>query len=324
MHVRKFVFAHALICVLILVFCRTAWTAYPEKQIWWVVPNLPGGAADIVSRLVGERLSARFKQPVLIDNRGGAGGVIGTEYVIRSKPDGYTIMVDSSQHVINPSVRQLRYTYTDLTPITQIVDMPLILVVPGDAPYRTLEEFLDFARKNPQKTSYASAGPTLVARLATELFKSVTKVEMMHVPYKGGPPAITAVATGEVSAHFATTPSTLSWIRSGKLRVLAVAAKTRLEQLPDTPTFAELGYPDFVASEWLGLFAPKDTPSDVIQRLNAEVRAIMETPEIKEFIKTKLGIEPVTSTPSEFFQMVRNEGQRWGPIAQELNLKADN
>jgi tripartite-type tricarboxylate transporter receptor subunit TctC len=307
---------------LLAAVCSAA-AAYPEKPIWMVVPYSVGGSGDVTGRLLAKRLSERLGHQVLVDNKPGAGASIGEEHVARAAPDGYTVLYDATSLSVNPALRPLKFdAEKDLVPVAQVANMYVTLVAPANAPYNTLAEFLEYARKNPDKASYASAGPGTAGHLATELLKTQTKASILHVPYKGGGPAVLAAISGEVSVYFATPGSGMPHIRSGKLKPLAVAAPRRQPALPNTPTFAELGFPDVVASEWTGLFVPKGTPADVIQFLNKEVREIIAEPAMAEQF-SKMGVDTVTGTPREFQQFVSNETRRWGAIVRQLNLKAD-
>lgn len=297
--------------------------AYPEKPVWFVVPYSVGGSADVTGRVLAKRLSERLGQQVLVDNKPGAGASIGQEYVAKAHADGYTFLYDAFAISVNPSLRQLRFDIEkDLVPVVQIANMYVIFVAPAAAPYNTLAEFLDYARKNPDKASYASAGPGTAGHLASELLKMDTKTSTLHVPYKGGGPAILATVSGEVSVYFATAASGMPHIRSGKLKALAVAAPTRMAALPNVPTFAELGYPDIVASEWTGLFAPRGTPAETVQLVNTEMRAIIGEPATAELF-SKMGVETATGTQPEFQKFVSGEIKRWGAVVRKLDLKVN-
>ena len=292
------------------------------NPIWWVVPYAVGGSSDVVSRLITTRLGERLNQRILIDNKPGAGAAIGQEFVARAAPDGYTVLYDAFALAVNPSLRKLRFDpEKDLVPVTQVSNMWVIMVAPASAPYNTFAEFLDYARKNPDKATY---GTTLASagHFTAELFKSQAKLDMVHIPYKGGGPGVTAAMAGEVSIYYATGGSGMAAIRSGRLKALAVTSPTRYSALPNVPTFVELGYPEIVASEWNGLFAPRGTPAEIIQLLNREVHAVLADPRIRE-ATTSLGIEIVTSTPQEFGQFVQNETRRWGGVIRQFKISVD-
>jgi tripartite-type tricarboxylate transporter receptor subunit TctC len=313
----------ALLCVAALAWGGGARAAYPDKTIWWIVPYSVGGSADVVSRMLAVRIGEKLNQRILVDNKPGASGAIGEEFVSRAPPDGYTVLYDAFALAVNPSLRKMRFDpEKDLQPVTQVSNMWVIMVAPANAPYNTLAEFIDFAQKNPGKASHGSAGAGTSGHLTGELFKSLIKSDMVHVPYKGGGPAVTAAIGGEVSVYYATGGSAMASIRAGKLKALAVAAPNRMPALPNVPTFAELGYPDVLASEWTGIFVPKDTPADIVQLLNREVRATLADPKVHEQM-SNLGIDTVTSGPREFAQFVHGEMQRWGRIVKQLNLTTE-
>ena len=301
----------------------TARAAYPEKPILWIVSYPVGGSADVNSRIVANRLSERLNQRVVVDNKPGATGALGAQFVGRAAPDGYTVLYQSFDIVINPLLRQLSSDpLKDLVPVTQMTNMWVILVAPTNAPYNTLAEFVEYARKNPDKANYGTTGAGSAGYMTSELFKRLAKLDMVHIPFKGGGPGVTATIGGQVSIYYATGGSAMSAIKGGRLKPLAVSGPTRMAALPDTPTFAELGYAGLVASEWAGVFAPRGTPSDIVQLLNREIRAVMAEPAVGEQM-AKIGVDVATNSPQEFDQFVQSERERWGKVVRELNLKYD-
>ena len=314
-----------LIAAVVLLLNDAAWSGYPDKIISWVVPYSPGGSADIVSRILTNRIAERMNARFTVNNKPGGSATIGQGFVARAAPDGYTLLFDGLAFATNPAlIKQLPFDpENDFVPVTQIINMWTILVVPANSPYRTFAEFLDDARKNPGKLNMATASAGSASSLAGELLKSVTKVDIVTVPDKGGAPATQATVAGEVSFYFATAGSGMPFIHSGQLRALAVAAPNRMAALPDVPTLTELGFPDLVVSEWTGLFVPKGTPDEIIQALSKEVRAVIAEPQIKEQLEGKLGIELVTSGPQEFSQLVKGEIKRWGDLIRKLALTAE-
>ena len=301
-----------------------AYAAYPEKQIEWIVPFSPGGGADTVSRLLSTPLSAKFNQSVVVTNRPGAGGVIAEESVARATPDGHTLLYDAFAFAVNPAVRKLSFDpEADFVPVIQMVDMPVLMVVPASAPYKTLTEFLDYARKNPGKLSYGITYGSAGHLTAEMLFKLSANVEVLAVPYKGGSGMLAGVYSGEISSTFAVVPSMIGGIRAGKLRALAVAGTKRLSVLPDTPTFVEYGFPDIVVGEWGGLLAPKGTPPEVVDKLNREIRAIVADAAIREQFQTRVGTDPIAGTPAEFAAFLKTEFRRWADLAKKVNLRVD-
>ena len=225
--------------------------AYPEKQIWWIVPYAPGGSADVTSRILVTRLSQRLNQTILVDNKSGATGSIGATFVARAAPDGYTIGYGTFDLAINPLVRDLPYDpLKDLTPVTQLSNLWEILVAPAEAPYNTFAEFVEYAKKNPDKINFGTTGAASAGHLSGELLKKATKLEMTHIPFKGGGPGVAAAIGGQVSVYWATGGSAMPSIKAGRLKALAVSAPTRMPSLPNVPTFNELGYPTLNTNEW--------------------------------------------------------------------------
>lgn len=315
--------AAAMVAALAAAWAGAAHAAYPEKNIWWVVPYSPGGSADVVSRMLATRIGDRLKQRILVDNKPGAGGSIGTELVTRAAPDGYTVLYEALAIAVNPYLKAMKFdAERELVPVTQVSNMWVMLVAPASAPYNTFAEFVDWVRKNPQKGNYGSTGPGSAGNLCGELLKSEAKLDLVHVPYKGGGPGVTAAMAGEVSVYWATGGSGMAAIKAGKLKPLAITAPKRYAPLPNVPTFAELGYPDIVASEWTGVFVPRGTPAEIVQLLNKEIATVLAEPRVHETV-TDLGIDIVTSSPQEFADFVHNEGQRWGRTIKQLHIRAD-
>ena len=321
---HPFALAAALVSGITLLWSSAAWSAYPEKPIWWVVPYSPGGSTDVISRVITVRIGERLNQRIHIENKPGASGSIGAEFVARAAPDGHTVLHDALALAVNPALKNMKFDPgRELVPVTQISNMWVILTAAANAPYNTLAEFIDYAHKNPTKVSYGSTGAGSAGHLTGELFKSVSKLDIVHVPYKGGGPGVVAAMAGEVSIYYAIAGSAMGAIKSGRLKALAVAAPARYAALPNIPTFAELGFADVVASEWNGLFVPKGTPAEIVDLLNKEVRAVLAEPAVREKLATTLGIDIVTSTPGEFDQFVQREALRWGRVIKQLNIRAD-
>ena len=295
--------------------------AYPEKQIWWIVPYAPGGSADVTSRILVTRLSQRLNQTILVDNKSGATGSIGATFVARAAPDGYTIGFGTFDLAINPLVRDLPYDpLKDLTPVTQLSNLWEILVAPADAPYNTFAEFVEYAKKNPDKINFGTTGAASAGHLSGELLKKATKLEMTHIPFKGGGPGVAAAIGGQVSVYWATGGSAMPSIKAGCLKALAVSAPTRMPALPNVPTFNELGYPTLNTNEWTGVFVPKGTSPDIVRLLNREIRETLAEPAVAEQLANR-GIEVVTSSPEQFDQFVKSEAQRWRAVVKDLNIK---
>ncbi|WP_198087356.1 tripartite tricarboxylate transporter substrate binding protein [Variovorax sp. E3] len=299
------------------------WAAWPEKPIRMVVPYAAGGGADNTARIVAQQMSAALGQQIVIDNKPGAGGVIGADNVSKAAGDGYTVLYDASAFSVNPSLRKLPFDAAkDFIPVSLVATAPQILVVPENAPYKTVAEFLDFARKNPGKLSFASAGGGTGSHLAGEALNEQAKVNLMHVPYKGGAPALTDLMGGQVSAYFGNVASTLGYVKSGKLRALAVSSARRVPGLPDTPTLAESGLPGYNVVEWNGVFLPKGTPADIVQKLGKAVQAAVNDPTVHQKL-LQLGLEPAGSTPEAFSKFVRDETGRVSALVRARNIRVD-
>jgi len=286
--------------------------AYPAKPVRIVVPYPPGGPTDIVARLVGNKLEERFKQPFVIDNKPGAGGNVGAEVVARAAPDGYSLVVGTTAHAINPSIfKQMSYDLLrDLTPVALLTRMPLVLVVHPSVPARTVEEFIAHARKSDGALAYASSGNGQSTHLAAELFKSMTGVKMTHVPYKGSAPALVDVAGGQVAAMFDTMLSAMPQVKAGRLRALAVTSERRSGAAPDLPTIAESGVPGYEATAWNGLLAPAGTPKDIVEQLNKAVNETLAQPDVAQRLAAD-GADPGTGSVMDFDKFIRVELDKW-------------
>jgi len=297
--------------------------AYPERPIRMIVPYSAGGGADNTARVIAQQMSVALGQQVVIDNRPGAAGVIGEEAVAKAAPDGYTVLYDASAFAVNPSMRRLSFDpLKDFIPISLVATAANILVVPPNAPYKSVQEFLAYARAHPGKLTFASAGAGSGSHLAGELLNARAGIDLMHVPYKGGAPALTDVMGNQVSAYFGNVASTLSYASTGKLRALAVTSLKRSPGLPDTPTLAESGLPGFEVLEWNGVFVPRGTPPEVVQRLAREVQAAVAEPRVQDKLR-HLGLEPVGNTPQQFGKFVQAEAARWGALVKSRNIKAE-
>ena len=300
-----------------------AFAAWPEKPVRMVVPYAPGGGADNTARIVAQQMSTLLGQQIVIDNKPGAGGVIGADSVAKSMPDGYTVLYDASAFSVNPSLRKLPFDAArDFIPVSLVATAPQILVVPATAPYHTAAELLAFARRNPGKLNFASAGGGTGSHLAAEALNEQAGIEMVHVPYKGGAPALTDLIGEQVSLYFGNVASTMQYVKSGKLKALAVSSDKRVPGLPDTPTLDESGLPGYSVVEWNGVFLPNGTPPEIVQRLGSAVQAAVNEPKVKEKL-LQLGLEPVGSTPEAFAKFVQSEMDRVGPLVKARNIKVD-
>jgi tripartite-type tricarboxylate transporter receptor subunit TctC len=297
---------------------------YPSKPIRIVVPFPAGGIADLYARIVGNRLTATWGQPVVVENRTGAGGNIGAEAVAKSFPDGHTLVMGSvGTHAVNVTLfSKLPYDpLTDFSPVALVAESDALLVVHPSVRAGTVAELIALARANPGALSFASAGPGTTSHLAGELFKSMTGTDMLHVPYKGNTPAIADLLAGQTSLLFATMPTVLPHVKAGKLVALATCGSVRAAATPQLPTVGET-LKGFDVTNWIGLFAPTGTPADIARRLNAEVAAVMEAPEMQARLAAE-GARFVAMTPQQFGTYVKNEIARWAPIVKASGARAD-
>ena len=324
MHKSMIVCLAAFVGILASVNALTAMAqgAYPAKSVTLVLPFPPGGSTDIVARTIQPKLSALVGQPVLVDNRSGAAGVIATNYVAKSAPDGYTLFLSFDTHAINPIVyKDIPYdTFKDLVPVTLLVRFPLVMGAYGGLEAGNLKEFVALAKSQPGKLNYASTGLGSMNHLLAENLKSLAGVDVLHVPYKGGGPAIQAMLTGEVAFCFLSYAAQKGQMQAGKLKPLAVSGARRMADLPDVPTVAESGYPGFEAYSWIGIFAPAGTPEAVIRRLHQDFALTLQDAEVKAKLVTA-GFEPVGSTPQELGQFVRNEYDKWAKFVKEAKIR---
>jgi len=298
---------------------------YPSKPLRFIVPWPPGGAADLIARMIGERLSPALGQPVIVENRPGAGGIIGTEAAAKSAPDGYTMLLGSTgPNAINMSLySKLPYDpLKDLTPFTQLTALPLLLVAGPTLPVNSVKELLAYAKANPGKVSVASVGAGTAQHLAGEIFKSMGGVQWLHVAYKGSGPAFTDLLGGQVQMLFDNIPASMPHIKGGKVRVLAVTSATRSSALPEVPTVAEAGLPGYEAVAWQNLLVPAGTPRPILDRLNAEVVKIVRTPEVSERL-VGLGAIVIASSVDEAGAHLRNEAEKWGRAVRAAGVKLD-
>jgi tripartite-type tricarboxylate transporter receptor subunit TctC len=294
---------------------------YPWKPIRIVVPYAPGGGGDALARLLGPQLNQRLGQFVIVDNRPGAGTIIGTDLVAKAAPDGHTLLINTSAFTINPSLQeQLPYdALRDFVAVQKLVSLPNVLVVHPSVPAKSVRELIAYAKSKPGLT-YASSGTGTGAHLAGELFRSMAGLDLVHVPYKGGGAVMPDVIAGRVHMSFATLPSSLAHIQSGKLRALGVSSKTRSPSLPDLPTISEAGLPGYEAGNWIGLFAPAKTPRPVIARLDSVFREVIQAPEMKARLLS-LGFEPDGSGTREFTATVAEEIAKWRKLIVQSGAK---
>ena len=297
---------------------------YPTKAIRFVVPFPPGGTTDFLARLLGQAMEKDWRQPVVVENKTGAGGIVGAEAVARSAPDGYTIGMIIPSHASNPSLySKLPYdSEKDFAPVTLLIKIPLLVVVNSSGPVKSMEELIALAKAKPGTLTFGSTGVGSGAHLTTELFKSITGTNMVHVPYRGAGPYIAALVAGEIDVAFGDAAALLPQVRAGKLRPLAVTSAQRLAALPDVPTMIEAGVADFESTTWAGVLAPAGTPVATVKMLQTEMTHVLELPDVRKRI-SDLAAEPVGNTSAEFAAFLRTETVRWGAVVKASGAKAD-
>ena len=298
--------------------------AYPQKPVKVVVAFTAGGTTDILARTVTQQLSEKLKQPFVIDNKPGAGGNLGTELVVRSAPDGYTLIVNSVGPIaVNPTLYgKMPYNpLTDLVPIVQIADVPNVLVIHPSVPANTMEELVAYAKANPGKLNYGSTGIGTSSHLSSFMLSKRVGFEATHIPYKGAD-ALKDLLAGRIQFMFATIPSVMPHITAGKLKPIAVSSLKRSRSMPDVPTVVEKGFPQFEAGSWFGFFAPKGTPDEVITLVNKAVNDVLQVPAIEQQMVAQ-GADPAGGTPAQFGQFVQREHDKWRVIVRESGAKAE-
>lgn len=317
--------AASFLCSLSLItLSTTAFAQYPEEPIRFVVPYPPGSVTDLLARTLGNHLAERWSQPVVVENRGGGGSVIGTDLVARAPADGYTILLVAPDLAINESLhKRLPYdARKSFAPVLQLVTSPTVLIVNPSLPVTSVEELLAFAKENPDKLTYASGGNGTVGHLGMELLKHMGGFEALHVPYKGTAAVVRAVMAGEVDLAFAQMSTVQSQMASGQLRALATASGERSNAMPDLPTVAEAGVQGYAADVWFGVVAPAATPAPIIQQLNTEMASVMDLPGVRQLLQAQ-GIEPRTGNPDEFARLIDNEIKKWADIVERTGSRVD-
>ena len=300
-----------------------AFAQFPNKPVTIVVGFEPGGGTDTTARILQGPLGEQIGQQVIVENRAGAGGNIAVDHVAKAAPDGYTIVLANvGALAVNPHILKTPYDpLKDLLPISMAAEFANVLVVQPSLPIKTVADYVDYAKKNPGKLTYASSGIGGAGHLSGELLKSVAKVDIVHVPYKGGGPAMQGFLGGQVDSFFATPISSISQIRAGKARAVATTGSKRAALMPDVPTIAEAGYAGYEALNWYGFLAPRGTPKDIIDRLNREIVKALAAPQAVAALH-KTGTEPKSSTPDEFAQYIKREYDTWGKVVKEAGIKA--
>ena len=297
---------------------------YPSRQITLIIPFTPGGSNDLVGRAIGRKLSEAWGQPVVVENRGGGGTLIGSAAVAKAPPDGYTLLLVSPTFTINPATRRTMPfdTARDFTPIAFIGRATLLVTTSNKLPVQSAGELFALAKSKPGQITYASAGLGSINQISTELIALAAGVKLAHVPYKGGAPALNDLVGGHVDMYVSSIPQALQLVRSGQIKPLAVTSSRRTALLPDVPTLAECGTPGADAETWWGIAGPAGMPADVVHALNAEINKILISPELATFL-TKEGAEAEPMTPQQFGDMMRRETARWTKVAREVNISTD-
>jgi tripartite-type tricarboxylate transporter receptor subunit TctC len=296
---------------------------YPSRPVRIIVPFAPGGSTDITARLIGQWLSERLGQQFLTENRPGAGSNIGTEVVVNAPPDGYTLLLVGASSAINVTLyEKLNFNFLrDITPIAGIISIPFVMAVGPSFPAKTVSEFIAYAKGNSGKVSIASGGNGTAGHLSGELFKMMTGVNMVHVPYRGEAAALTDLLGGQVQVMFATVPASIEYIKAGKLRSLAVTAATRLDALPNVPTVGDF-LPGYEVSAWQGVGAPKNTPAEIIAKLNNEINTGLADPKLKVRL-ADLGGTVIAGSPADFGKLIADETEKWGKVIRAANIKPE-
>ncbi len=307
---------------LLLAVPLLAFAQYPNRAVKLVVPFPPAGATDIVGRIVAQKLSERFGQPVIVENRPGAGGSIGSDLVAKSAPDGYTLlMATSSTHSIGPSLQKLPYDpLKDFAPVLHVANVPNVLVVSPGLGVASVKDLVALAKAKPGQLNYASSGVGTIVHLNAEFFRMIAGVDLVHVPYKGTALSIPDLANGNVAMLFDSLASVMPHIRSGKVKPLALNAGERSPLMPEVPTLAEAGMPQFDRYTWFGMFAPAGTPRDIVGRVQAETVAALKSPDLLKRL-AEVGAEPGGSTPEQFVERIRSDTARWAEVIRAANVK---
>jgi tripartite-type tricarboxylate transporter receptor subunit TctC len=319
-HPRRRILAALLSCVT-LVGAGAHAQGYPAKAVTLVVPYPPGGSADILARTIGQQLGTRLGQPVVVENKAGAGTAIGAKAVAGAAPDGYTLLLGTvSSQAINPSMNKVGYDpVKDFVAVSPLAAIPFVLVANPSFQAGSVADVIALAKTQPGKIAYASAGPGTSNHLAGELLASRAKIQLLHVPYKGSAPALVDVVGGQVPLMFDLLATSLPMLKAGKVKALAVTSRTRSSLLPDVPTVAESGVPDYEVSAWFGVFAPAGTPQAIVARLNSEITALLQAPDMQKRLRD-LGADPETGTPEDYARYVREEYQKWGALVRQAGL----
>ncbi|MDD2179278.1 tripartite tricarboxylate transporter substrate binding protein [Acidovorax sp. D2M1] len=308
----------------VMAYAQVSGAEYPKKPVRVIVPYSPGGPTDVLARVFLKELSESLGAPIVVENKPGASGLIGSDAVAKAAPDGYTLLVNPSIHVINPSVyKKMPYdALRDFAPVSQIADVPLVLVVKNELPVRSVQDLIAYLKASKGPTSFASSGTAAAPHLAGELFKIRTGTQLLHIPYKGSAPALTDLLGGQVDMMIDSLPSSMPFIQSGRLRALAVTTPRRIAALPDVPTMAEAGVSDFHVSTWYGLWAPARTPRAIVEKLAKHIGGALATSSVQVRLAS-LGALPVGSTPVAFTSFISAESGRWKHVVEAAGIQPE-
>jgi tripartite-type tricarboxylate transporter receptor subunit TctC len=304
-------------------YVALAQAPYPTKPIRWIVPFPPGGSTTIIARLLGQKLTESWGQQVVVDNRGGGNTIIGSEALVRAAPDGYTILQVTSSHVINPSLLATPYdAVKDFAPVGNLVATETLMVVNPAVPANSLQELIALAKAKPGQLNFGSSGSGTTNHLAMELFAILAKIKMQHIPYKGAGPAVIDLMGGQIQIFTNNALPLTPFVKSGKIRAIAVSGETRLRSLPDVPTFTQGGLPGYEVKSWQGILAPAKTPKPIIDKLSQEIARILQMPDVRETLLT-MGADPFVSTPQQFAALIKVDLVRYGKLIKDTNIKLE-
>ncbi|HXF66720.1 MAG TPA: tripartite tricarboxylate transporter substrate binding protein [Burkholderiales bacterium] len=322
--VRSRIAAAALLAAPLALAAPAGAQGYPSRPVRVIVPQSAGGSTDFVARVIAERLDDAFRQPVIVDNRPGAGSINGTEIVAKAAPDGHTLLVVAASFTITPNIRKsLPYdALRDFTPVAQLVSLPHILVVHPSLPVKTVKELVALAKAKPGSLNYGTSGIATSTHMAGELFMYLTGTKMVNIPYKGGAPGMVALLGGQVQLYFATISTAMPHVKAGKLRALGVTTPKRSVAYPEFPTIAEEGVPGYAHTSWVGMLAPAKTPAAVVARLNAETAKVLQVQETRALL-LRDGLEAVGSSSKEFAELIRNELEKWARVVKAAGIQAE-
>jgi tripartite-type tricarboxylate transporter receptor subunit TctC len=296
---------------------------YPTKPVRIIAPFAPGGGTDFIARLIAQKLTDRLGQQVIVENKPGAGGNLGAEFAVKSPPDGYTLLLIAGSYTVNPSIYKLSFDpVNDISPIVQLSQGPFVVAVHPSVPAKTLMELVEYARKEPDKLSYASAGSGSITHLASELFLEMAKIKIVHIPYKGTGPALNDTIAGNTQLIFGSVATSLQFIKSGRLRGLAVTTPQRIPAAPEMPTVSEAGVPGYQVVLWHGLVGPKGLPAAVVERVNQAANDALKSKDVADLLATD-GVAPAGGSPEQFRAVIKADIERWSRVVKQANIKAD-